>query len=157
MSWKAPAPILISRTPPSKPDSRLKKLWKLRRAESPGGTAKAGEVRVLSETVAALPVATPLGAETKNPAAVVVAQAGGGVAPVRAAVQPAGSDGATTPSKFSAEAVTKAPSCSVKVTSPRSVAPSIRCRVGVMLPPQVPCAVKVNVRETAGLIGVSAP
>src|SRR2546427_11237754 len=115
------------------------------------------EVRIPSDTVALPLVAAPLGAETKRPAAVVVAQGGGGVAPLTVAVHPAGRAGATTPSKCSLKPGTKFPSPRVNVTLPRSVGPSWRWSVAVIEPPQLPCAVKVKGRETGGPIGSSVP
>src|SRR2546426_11850112 len=115
------------------------------------------ESRRLSDSVAELPVAAPLGGETKKPAVVVIAQGGGGVAPVTEAVQPEGRAGAETLSKFSLKPGTKLPSPKLKVTLPRSLGPSWRCNVAWRLPPHVPCAVKVKVLATAGPMGVRVP
>src|SRR5512141_501105 len=115
--------MLISSTPPSKPLSRVQLFWKVTRAPTPVGTLMSGDSRVLVETAAELPVAAPLGAETKNPAVALVAQPGGGVVPVTEAVHPAGRAGAVTPSKFSLKLATKLPRPRLKVTLPRSLGP----------------------------------
>src|ERR1044072_3055812 len=114
MSRNGPAAILISSTAPSNPTSKLYWFRKESRTSgltpTPGavGTAKVGEVKVLSPGFATLPVAAEFGAVSLN--AVVVAHTG--ATPVCAVVQPAGNAGATTASKFSARAgapVTRAP------------------------------------------------
>src|SRR5262245_24231258 len=63
--------------------------------------------------------------------------------------QPPGNAGAKTESKFSDETVPSTPSDMLKVANPRSFVPSCRCRTGLMIPPQVPEAVKENGCVTA--------
>src|SRR5437868_4010348 len=53
-------------------------------------------------------------------------------------------------SKFSAKAVTGAPNRKLKLMFPSTVGPSRSFRVGVIICPQLPSAVKLNARATAG-------
>ena len=72
-------------------------------------------------------------------------------APLVEVVHPAGNAGAVTPSKFSERTVVTLgwPSRNEKVTVPRFAAPSCNWSVAVLVPPQVPIAVKVNGCNTA--------
>src|SRR4051812_6783298 len=99
MSVKAPAPILISRTPASKHDVALSKLHRLRNDSVAVGDVIGigGETRSSSDTVAPSAPSAEFGADellaAEVPHKVPV--------PVMVLVQPAGSAGAVTPSKLS--------------------------------------------------------
>jgi hypothetical protein len=168
MSVKAPPLIFgeeTSSTAPSKVSSRLKLFLKV---------SWAVVLVMLIEGVSSVLLVTQLGslwkaafgAVSTKPVLTVVklvpsAQVPVGVqfaAPlVKLLTHPAGSAGATTPSKFSEKAMLKTPSVNVYVTVPRLVAPSWSCRLAVKVPPQVPDAVKVKLRQTAGPPATTTP
>src|ERR1035441_10084247 len=72
-------------------------------------------------------------------------------APLVTVVQPAGKAGAATPSKFweNTLATLDWPSRNEKVSVPRFVVPSCNCSEAVLVPPQLPVAVKLNGSATA--------
>src|SRR5690242_21768053 len=73
--------------------------------------------------------------------------------------QPEGKAGAVTPSNVSVNVVTviTAPRRIVKLTVPMLTSPSWSWKLAVMIPPQLPLAVKVNGRVTAPPPTISAP
>ena len=116
MSVKAPAPMAISTTPPSKVDSRSKLLRKDNLAVAVE-MAMVGVSSTTSVTTAGSGMKAALGAVSAGGAGVPALEVtqltvpGGPVTTV--AVHPAGSAGATPPSKFSVKAVRAVPSVNV--------------------------------------------
>jgi hypothetical protein len=111
MSWKAPPSIEISRTPPSKPLSRLRFCRKVS-SDAPEGTAIVGESSRLSLTAAGSSTKAAFGAVSATGVGVPELDVTHrGAAPAAfAAVQPAGRAGAVTASKFWPNAVVGGPS-----------------------------------------------
>src|SRR5437867_2344582 len=98
MSWNAPAPILISRTPPSKVDSSVQLFRKVTCGEVKL-TKIGGVTRTLSVTTAASLVFAWFGGVSLPPD--TVTQASAAVPVITIELHPAGTAGGVTPSKFS--------------------------------------------------------